>query len=131
MKAITRNTVVPKILAANLSEEHDLKIRAISVKYRAEYITVYDLQKSIAFLAGEKTADAKDSGKYSDTDSECLLFAGFERGVLNRLLDDFKTQSIRIPLKAMYTPYNRDWSFAHLINELTEEHRRMIGGVEQ
>lgn len=131
MKAITRNIAAPKILAANLSDEHDSKIRDISVKYRAEYIAVDDLRKSIACIIGEKTADAKDSGKYPDTDSECILFAGFERGTLNRMLDDFKAQSIRIPLKAMYTPYNRDWSFAHLINELTEEHRRMIGGVQQ
>jgi hypothetical protein len=131
MKARVKNITSPKILAANIKEENSSKIRYLAEKYSAEYITVDNLQKSVAVLLKEKSSDSPDNGKYEDSDAECLLFAGFERSALNKLLNDFKNESVIIPLKAMYTPYNREWSFAHLIHELEEENRRMTGGGKQ
>jgi hypothetical protein len=127
MKAIIRKSAGAKILAANLSPENSDKLSALAKKYGAEVITVGDLQSTPANLLGEKSSAAKDSGKYPDSDDECLLFVGFGAN-LDKFLDGLKAQSVNVPLKAMYTPHNRDWSFAHLIHDLNEEHRHMTGG---
>jgi hypothetical protein len=128
MKANYKHESTPKILAINVSGERFETIGKIAAKFSAQCIESSDVQKSVAELLGERTASSADSGKYPDTDTECLLFAGFNKTTLGRLLDELKSQNANVTLKAMYTPINREWSAAHLICELGEEHKRMTGG---
>lgn len=128
MKAIIKKNSEPKLLAVNLNEGDAEALRALAKEYKAEFTAAEDMQFSVARLLGEKTSDCADSGKYPDSDSPCIVFAGFERAALNGLLDDMKSMKISIPLKAICTPHNRDWSLAHLIAELTKEHKMMKGG---
>jgi hypothetical protein len=128
MKANICKKSSPKILAINLSGEKLEALQTLARAHNAELTVCEDLKKSAANYLGEKSSPPKDADKYPDSDSECLIFAGFDGRGLNTLLDSLKKSSVSADLKAIYTPHNRDWSIAHLINDLTEEHRRMTGG---
>ena len=127
MKAIIKKSR-PKVLAANLSGQNLSALQNTSQKFSADVITVEDQQIAISAALGETSAECSDKGKYADSNAEFLLFAGFDRATLNKFLDELNKVRPNVDLKAMYTPNNRYWSVAHLIDELEKEHKQMTGG---
>jgi hypothetical protein len=118
----------PKIIAANIGRQKLSEIEAVAARVNAKVIFADNLQNSPANILGEKKTKSEDFGKFDDPADECLVFAGFEKGALTRTLDLLKARGATVTLKAIYTPFNRDWSLAHLINELAREHSAMTGG---
>lgn len=129
MKARIKTTSLRQLLCANLTEIHSEQIKEICKYHGVSVIETNDMKTPLAVLLGEVSSLESDCEKYPDTESECVLFAGINQAELNNILNDFKIKGIYIPLKAIYTPFNRSWSLRHLVNELTEEHKRMTGGV--
>lgn len=115
-----------KILAANIEGKRYQLLLDAAKAHDAQVINVEDMNVSICSLLGETNAAKKDD-EYPQKKDECLLFAGFDSG-LNNLLDTLSSLGLNVPLKAAYTPHNRVWSFAHLMNEIEKEHRFMSGG---
>lgn len=54
-----------------------------------------------------------------------LILAGFSPAQLDGLLAALRRAGIHIPLKAVLTQHNRDWSLLSLIEELRREHAAM------
>ncbi|MBO1680152.1 DUF3783 domain-containing protein [Bittarella massiliensis (ex Durand et al. 2017)] len=54
---------------------------------------------------------------------EALLLGGLTKDRLDHLLAQLKESELSIELKAVITPYNREWTLAKLFSELQEEHR--------
>lgn len=127
MKARITKTQEKKLLAVNISDADSDKLVELSKRADAKLIQADDLGKTIAELLCEGDAP-HDTGSYPDHDAKALLFAGFDRRELDRFLDALKSSGIDIPLKAVYTPHNRGWSAAHLLDELIKEHRQLTGG---
>ncbi len=115
-----------KILAANIEGERYQLLLDAAKAHDAQVINVEDMNVSICSLLGEANATKKDD-EYPPKNDECLLFAGFGSD-LNDLLDTLSSLGLNVPLKAAYTPHNRVWSIAHLMNEIEKEHRFMSGG---
>lgn len=131
MKAKIKTESKRVILAANLSDERLELLKTAADAHGAQLTVVDDAERSICSLLGDPSGCDDKAGSYPVTKDECLLFAGFDRGALNETLDTLRAVGLEIPLKAMYTPNNRRWSFAHLINELKKEHRYMNGGFKK
>ncbi len=58
-----------------------------------------------------------------------LVMAGFSRAMLDAALGALRKSGVSIPLKAMLTPHNQDWSMLELIGELRREHAAMHPNV--
>lgn len=56
---------------------------------------------------------------------EALIFYNFTKQELDRMLSALKRAGITIPLKAVVTEHNINWTVATLIGELEQEHRLM------
>lgn len=54
---------------------------------------------------------------------EAILLGGLTKDRLDYLLAQLKENELTIELKAVITPYNREWTLAKLFSELQEEHR--------
>ena len=74
---------------------------------------------------GEKTSEAERTEK--PFREEMLVMHELTQRQFHFLLDGMKQQKVSVPLKAVTTPSNLDWSSARLYRELTAEHRAMTG----
>lgn len=118
-----------KLLVFGASEEHRTAITRAADSCGAEALFTDDPITPICVLLGETAAEAVASDSTGhplpNGDCECMLIAGFGREELNTALKALTYEGVRFPLKAMYTPINRVWSFAHLADELAAEHEYM------
>lgn len=57
-----------------------------------------------------------------DVDMECLVMAGFTEKRVDSLLAQLRRANIQIPLKAVMTATNQNWTLAALLQELKKEH---------
>ena len=51
-----------------------------------------------------------------------LIFCGLDSEAMDALLAALRERKLRIPLKAVVTPYNIQWSSRMLYEELKKEH---------
>lgn len=122
MKARTVK-VKKALLCAGLDGEKSGVIAELAEKFGAEFILSGDYDTPIFVLLDK-------GGHESETEAadELLLAAGFECEELSDFLDELRSRGVTIPLKAIYTPYNRAWTLAQLAQELKAEHQYMTGG---
>ncbi|MCF0142473.1 MAG: DUF3783 domain-containing protein [Parasporobacterium sp.] len=80
-----------------------------------------DMMKPLSALLTEGT-----SSEASESMAECLIFSGFEGDSLDVFLARYRERNIPvIPLKAVVTPYNINWTLGALLLELDKEHKEM------
>ena len=96
----------------------------------------------MAAVGGKYTASAKDCGADSvgyvcglsgytestartEVTEELLIFSGLDSKDLNKAVTMLRSKGCDIPLKAMVTPHNRDWTVSALAGELAREHEYM------
>ena len=77
----------------------------------------------VAGITGFKKTNAKDTGE--KIGSEMLIFCGLDSEAMDALLAALRERKLRIPLKAVVTPYNIQWSSRMLYEELKKEHESM------
>ena len=56
---------------------------------------------------------------------ELLIFSGLENAQLNTAVSQLRRHGCIIPLKAMVTPHNKEWTVSALARELASEHEYM------
>ncbi len=114
-----------RVLAYKLPEHFAAPLRQAAEAFKAEVLLTEDSETPVGMIldgaAGEPAAEAPQE--------TCLLIAGFDRGTLSGFVDALRECGVYIPLKAAYTPHNREWSFTQLIAELRREHEYMTGGA--
>lgn len=127
-----------QILLFSIGKEKKTAIQKICAQMRCSAIEIdkrhYD--ESLGSLLGicEATQPAKDSklgGLYTAMGFpvEMMIFCGFSRDDLDLFLKSYKETGLEsVPLKAMITPHNINWSAARLFGELMEEHKRFGAG---
>ncbi|MBR6871899.1 MAG: DUF3783 domain-containing protein [Ruminococcus sp.] len=80
---------------------------------------------TVGYLCGSSTTPGAEC-----TDApagECLIFAGFDRPELSEAVSGLRQAGLSVPLKAVCTPHNQDWTLRSLMAELAREHARMTG----
>lgn len=113
-------------LVGNLLRELDLPVRRVEPE---------ELSLSLGQLCGMETAPAQRAAQDPPTGQECLVMCGLSEEQLNSLLG--RLRGVDLPLKAIMTPHNRQWSFGALLEELTRENntflalRRLNGLMER
>lgn len=97
---------------------------------QVEQISGRDCNKTIGTLAGMKLPGAKQSGKMAPAAyllPEILVFSGFAEDALDAFLAGYREAGIeQIPLKAIITPYNFNWSLYELAQELVKERMAVL-----
>lgn len=105
-----------------------IDILARGLKIRTKYVFAKDLKRTVGAVTGF-TKDARTNvvipADYQMP--EIMVFSGLSPGKLDLFLKACRQAEIEsIPLKAMVTKMNVNWSFYHLIEELKKEHERMM-----
>lgn len=100
------------------------------------------VEEAMSDVGGKYTAAVNDCGAdsvgyvcglpgYTENESrtevteELLLFSGLDGRELNKAVTILRSKGCDIPLKAMVTPHNRDWTVSALAGELAREHEYM------
>lgn len=85
-----------------------------------------DLTQSIGYLCGE---NGKAAAQYdgSAPEKQMLIMYDFTNDRINALLDALRAAQIKIPLKAVATKTNKQWSMLALMAELEREKVAMEG----
>ena len=66
-----------------------------------------------------------ESEARTEVAEEILIFSGLDNKDLNKAVTLLRSKGCEIPLKAMVTPHNRDWTVSTLAGELAREHEYM------
>lgn len=90
---------------------------------RLRTVEEQDLGRTVADLCGLPGAGEGREPLSPADPTPALVLWGLDRKALDAFLDGLKAAGVRIPLKAVVTPTNRDWTFAALLEELHAEHR--------
>lgn len=119
------------VLAYNFSPERlqALKLACMLVKAQLKAVPQEALSQPLGYLAGVPGVEAADeSYTGSEAQEEMLIFCGFGRPDLDRLLSAIRKGKLqKVDLKAALTPTNSLWSGLKLQQELAQEHAYMHG----
>ena len=124
MKA--RTITVPKVaVGVNLSDEKNAVMQMIAKSVSFEYRTApsdcgSDTVGCLCGLKGYVKSDERSS-----LSEELLIFSGLDGKELNKVLELMRNNGASVPLKAMLTANNKDWTISALAQELAREHEYM------
>ncbi|MBQ8967889.1 DUF3783 domain-containing protein [Ruminococcus sp.] len=120
------NSVQPKVAAGvNLSEEKSAVVAEVMAALGGEYRAAgtdcgNDSVGSICGLRGYT-----ENSERAEVSAELLIFSGLQGNELNKAVTMLREKGCSIPLKAMVTPHNKDWTVSALAEELAGEHEYM------
>ena len=122
----------PLILAANIQPEKLGKLRFLCLRLGIRVQLVE--QRAFGCAVGALVAGTAvpTRGKWAPFEDELLVMADFHPGMLDAFLGGFREMGIKpIPLKAMLTETNAEWTLEHLHRALKEEHEQMAAFRKQ
>ena len=97
---------------------------------RTKEVQVKDVDEKVGVLAGIEPAPAEKTAAapLAVLDlPEYLIFSGLPEVLLDQFLKEYRQQGIDpIPLKAVVTLHNKDWTVRNLIMELMKERMSMM-----
>ena len=103
--------------------------------FRVKYVEKEEYSKTIGVLTGLKEeknvretsrADAAKNEEITDFDEEMLVMLLADKRILDKLLFQMRKEKVQIPLKAIVTAKNQDWTSTALYNEVKREHESMM-----
>lgn len=84
-----------------------------------------ELGQKVGFLAGYTGFERIQCEDGFSVGESMLCMCGLSSGRVNQLLEQLREQHIDIPLKAVVTATNQNWSFARLAEALQEERKAL------
>ena len=113
-----------------LSRKHQEKAKEILEKLsiRVRISGREDLPQTVGFLAGctgfrQKTPEQLEvPRKEAEEFFPAMIMAGLTDSKLDRVLAALRNAGIQIPLKAVVTSTNQNWTLSQLLRELEREH---------
>ncbi len=123
------NTIKETVLLYNIKgQSYTPKLKTIMLKMgiRAKVVNIEDYNRTIGELIG---IPANPSGNppvvspSSTIDEEMIVMHNFTESRLNQFLGEIRKAEIRIPLKAIVTPHNSNWTSYELHAELAQERK--------
>ena len=126
------DTAVPRVLLYSLPKETPAGAAAREVLSALDIavteVAPYQLLQPVGVLAGyEGEAAQLYFGRAPQ--EPVLVMAGFSSAQLDGLLAALRRAGVVIPLKAVLTEHNRNWSMLALMEELQREHAAMHPGT--
>ena len=117
-----------KILCYNIDEKTISSLKALTSRLKISVVSVEreDFTKPIASVASGILSEKNPLINASFTEG-IAVFVSIPDTMLDVLLSVMKDKGIKIPLKAVLTPYNAVWDANTLYNELCRERREITG----
>jgi hypothetical protein len=117
-----------KILCYNVDESTVALLKALASRLKISVVSVpfEDFSKPVAVVASGISTKNNPLTVPSFTEG-MAVFVSVPDTMLDVLLSAMKERGIKIPLKAVLTPYNAVWDANTLYNELCAERREMSG----
>ena len=131
MKAHVRASVPERVLTYAIDESVEPQLSAAlqTLAIEERQISTGELQQDVGYLAGFSGYEKKENAETVSLSCEgVMVMCGLSEARANALLKTLHEHNIRIPLKAMITPTNQNWSFVKLAEELTREHQAIKQG---
>lgn len=125
MKARIAAPLPMRAVGINISQEKAKDVIELIVKLGGQYVEAPSdcgEQKvgCICGLHGYTFSEEK-----SEISSEILVFSGLDAKAINAVVTRLRERDCMIPLKAIATDKNKDWTVAQLEKELIKEHEYM------
>lgn len=117
MKAKIRPPKIEKSVLLYNVDSAEISPILEEVGAKAIFISREDFKKSLSLLFSEEGKAPNVNGG----DESCLVMGGFERTDIDLLVLLLRKNKVDISLKAVTTPFNINWSFEKLMNELKNE----------
>ena len=124
---------IPLVLYSIKDQKKAQQITVLCKKLgiRTKEVQVKDVDEKVGVLAGIEplaAAGAKKAAPLAVLDlPEYLIFSGLPEVLLDQFLKEYRQQGIDpIPLKAVVTLHNKDWTVWNLIMELMKERMSMM-----
>lgn len=102
--------------------------------FRVKYVEKEEYSKTIGVLTGLKEeisaeeisgADDEKKEEITDFDEEMLVMLLADSQILDKLLFQMRKEKVQVPLKAIVTAKNQDWTSTALYKEIKREHESM------
>lgn len=109
------------ILIYNLSDSKNAKLKMLCRKMNIETRTVEkdEYGCKLKYLLG--ISDNAEKAETADFDAEMLYISGLAGGMLNLFIDQLRRNKLIIPLKAVQTETNMEFTSYELYRELSAE----------
>lgn len=108
----------------NKSYEKKLKLHLIRLGIRMKEVKPADYIQPLGVLVGNPPISPLNNILEEPFSEEMLLMVGFTSQRMDLLLSTLRKEGIRIPLKAVLTEHNINWSSIELYHELKQEHEK-------
>lgn len=103
--------------------------------FRVKYVEKEEYSKTIGVLIGLKEEVAEeasreetagtDNEEITDFEEEMLVMLLADNRILDKLLFQMKKEKVQVPLKAIVTAKNQNWTSTALYSEIKREHESM------
>ena len=107
--------------------------------FRVKYVEKEEYSKSIGVLTGLKEevaeeavmeepsgADNEKNEEITDFEEEMLVMLLADNQILDKLLLQMRKEKVQVPLKAIVTAKNQNWTSMALYKEVKREHESMM-----
>lgn len=113
-------------LVNNGEREKKIKNLLLRLGIRMKFATNELLGNKVGYLFSISGYTEESTEVMESLNEDILVMKGFTRERMNDLLSAMKKEGIRIPLKAVLTEHNVNWTLKDLYEELLTEHRAMM-----
>ena len=106
--------------------------------FRVKYVEKEEYSKTIGVLTGLKEEVAEEASvdetsgtdnekneEITDFEEEMLVMLLSDNQILDKLLFQMRKEKVQVPLKAIVTAKNRNWTSTALYSEIKREHESM------
>lgn len=106
--------------------------------FRVKYVEKEEYSKTIGVLTGLKEEVAEEASReetsgtdnekneeITDFEEEMLIMLLADNRILDKLLFQMKKEKVQVPLKAIVTAKNQNWTSTALYREIKREHESM------
>ena len=106
--------------------------------FRVKYVEKEEYSKTIGVLTGLKEEVAEEASReetsgtdnekneeITDFEEEMLVMLLADNRILDKLLFQMKKEKVQVPLKAIVTEKNQNWTSTALYSEIKREHESM------
>lgn len=125
MKAKIAAPLPKRAVGINISDEKAKDVVELIVRLGGQYMEAPSDcgEQKIGYVCGMPGYVFNEAT--SQVESEMLLFSGLDAKALNAIVTRLRERGCIIPLKAIATDKNKDWTVKQLEEELNKEHEYM------
>lgn len=130
MKARVKTSSPERVLTCALDDVAGMRLSSIlqGLAIEERRISPDEWGQDVGYLAGFTGYREKEAPAAPLSCGGVMVMCGLSEARMNALLKALKEHEIRVPLKAVVTAANQNWSFARLVEELNREHQAFTQG---